>query len=325
MKAGAAQTHDRGAWAGAMRRVVRGPALFAVKGFCMGAADVVPGVSGGTMAFILGIYQRLLEAIRSFDLRLLALLWRADLKGAVRHVDLIFLLPLVVGIFSALMFFTRVVPLPVYIHTHPELVYGLFFGLIVASVVVLMGEVERRSAPEYVFLILGVGAGLAVANLVPMATPETMSFVFLSGMLAITAMILPGISGSFVLLILRKYAYVFDALGRLDLSVLIPFALGAASGLILFSRTLVWLLHHYYRQTLVSIIGILVGSLWMIWPFQERVYETVRHKARLVSATPTLPGALDGTFWASVMMVVTGFALVMVIHWLSRHHRAASR
>lgn len=292
----------------------------AAKGFCMGAADVVPGVSGGTMAFILGIYQRLLEAVRSFDIKLVQLLAGRRWSEARDHVDLWFLLSLVAGIFTALMFFTRVVPLPTLIRTDPEPVYGLFFGLILGSIYVLLQEVERIGLSGILALAAGVLLGLGVVNMVPMETPEASWFIFLSGSLAITAMILPGISGSFVLLLLRKYAYVFDAIGRLDFSVIIPFALGAVAGLMAFSRVLVWLLHHYFRVTLLTITGILVGSLWVIWPFQERVFENVRGKERLMQATPIWPADWGGTSLLALGLAAAGLALVLVIHHFSSRH-----
>ncbi len=292
--------------------------IIAVKGFCMGAADVVPGVSGGTMAFILGIYRRLIEAIRAFDAELIRLLLRLQPRAAAYHVDLTFLVSLLIGIFAALMFFTRVVPLPVYIRTHPELIYGLFFGLIVASVVVLLVEIGRFGWRGALAILAGAVIGFTLVNLVPMETPETSWFVFVSGSIAITAMILPGISGSFMLLILRKYAYVFDAVGRLDLTILVPFALGAVAGLLVFSRVLTWLLHHYYRLTLLVISGILVGSLWIIWPFQHRVYESVRHKERLVSSAPVWPSDWNTQTWLALGLLAIGVAAVMALHWLSR-------
>ncbi len=292
--------------------------IIAAKGFCMGAADVVPGVSGGTMAFILGIYRRLIEAIRAFDAELIRLLLRLQPRAAAYHVDLAFLVSLLIGIFAALMFFTRIVPLPVYIRTHPELIYGLFFGLIVASVVVLLVEIGRFGWRGALAILAGTVIGFTLVNLVPMETPETSWFVFVSGSIAITAMILPGISGSFMLLILRKYAYVFDAVGRLDLTILVPFALGAVTGLLVFSRVLTWLLHHYYRLTLLVISGMLVGSLWIIWPFQHRVYESVRHKERLVSSAPVWPSDWNTQTWLALGLLAIGFAAVMALHWLSR-------
>ncbi len=292
--------------------------VIAAKGFCMGAADVVPGVSGGTMAFILGIYQRLVEAIRAFDAQFVRLALRFQPAAAARHVDLVFLLPLLLGIFGAILFFTRVVPLPVLIHTHAELIYGLFFGLILASVVVLMAEIGQVGWRGGIAILAGASTGFTLVNLVPMETPEASWFVFVSGSIAITAMILPGISGSFMLLILRKYAYILDAVGRLDFTVILPFALGAVTGLLVFSRVLTWLLHRYYRLTLLVISGVLVGSLWIIWPFQNRIYETVRGKTRLVGSSPVWPADWNTGVWLSLALLATGFAAVMALHWLSR-------
>ena len=296
-------------------------ARHAMQGFCMGSADIIPGVSGGTMALILGIYERLLEAIRSFDRAWLADLLRLRLASALARNDLGFLLPLAGGIVLALLFFTRVVPLPRLIVTHPELVYGLFFGLILASVVVLMGEVERYGVREILWALAGTVLGFAIVNLVPVATPNAAWFIFLCGFVAISAMLLPGISGSFILLILGKYAYMIEALGAFDVSVILAFVLGALSGLIAFSRAIVWLLHHYHQATLLVIKGILIGSLWVIWPFQDRVYETIHGKSRLVSARPVWPDAIDGTVLWGGLLAVAGFVLVIVLHRLSARRR----
>jgi len=283
----------------------------------MGSADIIPGVSGGTMALILGIYERLLEAIRSFDRAWLADVVRLRLGPALARNDLGFLVPLAGGILLALLFFTRVVPLPTLIVTHPELVYGLFFGLILASVVVLMREVERYGPKQILMTVLGAALGFTIVNLVPVSTPTDAWFIFLCGFIAISAMLLPGISGSFILLILGKYAYIIDALGAFDVPVILAFALGALSGLVAFSRVIVWLLHRYHQATLLVIKGILIGSLWVIWPFQERVYESVRGKQRLVGASPVWPEALDTSVVAGAALAVAGFALVLVIHRLS--------
>jgi putative membrane protein len=280
----------------------------------MGAADVVPGVSGGTMAVILGIYQRLVEAIRAFDLALLKLLKGGQVRSASRHVDLGFLLPLGAGIAAALLFFTRVVPLPLLIRSHPVPVYSLFFGLIVASIIVLLMSFKDFRGGDGLALAFGCIIGFGVVNLVPTATPETTWFVFLSGAVAICAMILPGISGSFILLILQKYAYIFDAVGRLDFAVLLPFGLGAASGLLLFSRLLTWLLRSYYRLTLHTIVGLLVGSLWVIWPFQERVEVLVGGKPRPVSSAPYLPDGFDADVLWALSFATAGLVTVFLLH-----------
>lgn len=291
--------------------------LNAGKGFCMGSADIIPGVSGGTMALILGIYERLLKAIRSFDKDWLADLVRFRLSSALSRNDILFLAPLGFGIIAAILFFTRIVPLPSLIMTHPELVYGLFFGLIAASIVILMGEVDRYGPRQVLLTAAGVALGYTIVTLVPVDTPSAAWFIFLCGFIAISAMLLPGISGSFILLILGKYAYIINALGSFDLVVIATFASGALAGLVVFSRAIVWLLDHYHQATLLVIKGILIGSLWIIWPFQERLYETVRGKEKLVAASPVWPDGMDATVMASVGLMLAGFVLVMIINHLA--------
>ncbi len=258
--------------------------ILALKGFLMGSADIVPGVSGGTMALILGIYERLLNAIKSVNGPFLKALLRFRLKEALGELHLKFLIFLFAGIFSALAFFTRVVPLQVYMFTHPEIVFGLFFGLILGSIYILIKALEQFRKTEALMVFLGFLFGLWIVTLVPADTPENPFFVFLSGCIAICAMILPGISGSYLLLIMRKYDYLLSQIGMLGGSEtmegflgLLPFLLGAVVGLAAFSRFLSWLLGTYHSQTISVLIGFLLGSLVVIWPFQNREYvESVR-------------------------------------------------
>ena len=284
----------------------------------MGMADVVPGVSGGTMALILGIYERLLAAIRSFDKAWLAGVFRLDLAVIVKRPHFGFIIPLVAGIFSALFFFTRVVPLPVLIRESPELVYGLFFGLILGSIIVLMKELKGFGAGDAITLVLGTMAGLFIVNMVPVQTPDASWFIFLAGAIAICAMILPGISGSFLLLLMHKYSTLITAVGELNFAILVPFALGCIAGLVSFSRLLGWLLKHCYQRTLLVIKGILLASLWVLWPFQQRSYEVIAGKEKLISSLPQWPTQLDQAFIGSVGLMVIGLVAVLCIHALSQ-------
>lgn len=231
------------------------------------------------MALIVGIYERLLNAIKSVNVRFIKLFFTLKWKKAFREIHLLFLLFLFGGIFAALGFFTKVVPLQVYMFTHPEIVFGLFFGLILGSIYILIKALERFSKAEILALIAGVLFGFWVVSLVPADTPEHPAFVFLSGAIAICAMILPGISGSYLLLIMRKYDYLLSQIGMLGgvetvdgLIGLLPFILGAVVGLALFSRFLSWLLSKYHPQTIAILIGFLIGSLYVIWPYQHREY-----------------------------------------------------
>ena len=275
-----------------------------LKGFFMGSADMVPGVSGGTMALILGIYERLLSAIKSMNGAVLRDLFSLRLAKAVRQIHLLFLVMLFSGIATALAFFTKIVSLQVYMFSHPEIVFGLFFGLLLGSIYVLLKAIEQRHLSMTVFIVVGTAIGLWVVQLVPTQTPEHPLFVFFSGVVAITAMILPGISGSYLLLIMRKYDFVLSNIGKLGgpetmegFWALLPFIIGAVVGLALFSRVLSWLLARYHRATLSVLIGFLLGSLLVIWPFQDREYiEQVREVEVMLADDPTvqdLPGIGD--------------------------------
>jgi len=156
--------------------------------------------------------------------------------------------------------------------------------------------------------------GLIVFKMVPVQTPEASWFVFVCGCLAICAMILPGISGSFILLILNKYSYIFNAIGYLKFNILIPFAFGALTGLIVFSRFLSYLLNNFYRNTMLVIIGLLIASLWRIWPFQERNYEIIRGKSRLINSMPLFPTEFSQTVLFSIVLIITGFIVVLVLN-----------
>ncbi|HET8864982.1 MAG TPA: DUF368 domain-containing protein [Gracilimonas sp.] len=253
--------------------------FLALKGFLMGSADIVPGVSGGTMALIVGIYERLLNAIKSVNGNFIKLFFTFKWKAAFNEVHILFLAILFSGIFCALAFFTKVVPLQIYMFTHPEIVYGLFFGLIVGSIYILIKALERFSKVELGMLILGMALGFWIVSLVPADTPEHPAFVFLSGSIAICAMILPGISGSYLLLIMRKYDYLLSQIGKIGgvetadgMIALLPFILGAIVGLAIFSRFLSWLLSKYHPQTIALLIGFLIGSLYVIWPYQHREF-----------------------------------------------------
>lgn len=284
------------------------------KGFCVGSADVVPGVSGGTMAFILGIYPQLINAIKSFDSEWIRMILSFNIKGIINRPHFGFLIPLGIGAVAALLFFTRIVSLPTLIRTQPEIIYGLFFGLVLGSIVLLFRHMGMNLLIKRVlFLILGILFGGFIVTLVPASTPDASWFIFLCGAIAISAMILPGISGSFILLMMKKYAYIFNAIGHFDFSIIIPFALGILTGVILFSRVLSYLLKTFYQQTILFISGLLIASLYVIWPFQERVYETVRNKERLISSVPFLPETFGSQVLYSVIMMLVGFAFVIIL------------
>lgn len=269
----------------------------------MGSADIVPGVSGGTMALITGIYDRLIFAIKSVDKDTFLNVLKFKFSSVIETFHWKFLTLLFTGIILAIAFFTKVVPLQVYMFTHPEIVYGLFFGLIVGSIFILIAEIspDKRGWKNIFPLIAGALFGFWIVTLVPTDTPESAWFVLLSGSIAICAMILPGISGSYLLLIMRKYEYILSQIGSIGtidtvpaILNLLPFFAGAALGLILFSRVLSWLLNNFHAKTLLVLIGFLIGSLYVIWPYQHREYQhTVKSTQIMEYTSPVVQNILE--------------------------------
>lgn len=289
------------------------------KGFCIGAADVVPGVSGGTMALILGIYPQLINAIKSFDSQWLRMIISFNIKGGISRPHFGFLIPLGIGAVVALLFFTRIISLPTLIRTAPETIYGFFFGLIFGSIILLLWDLDRHLLlGRILFVFFGLLFGGFVVTMVPASTPDTSWFIFLCGVISIAAMILPGISGSFILLILKKYAYIFNAIGHFEFSIILPFVFGVITGVIIFSRILAYLLKRFYQHTILFITGLLVASLYVVWPFQIRTYENVHHKERLISSVPYLPDTLNHQLFYPIGMMVVGLVLVILLKRFSK-------
>ncbi len=255
-----------------------------LKGFVMGSADVVPGVSGGTMALILGIYSRLIFAIKSVDMQSIRQLLTLQWNDLFTNVHWKFLIAVFLGGVSAVYFFTSIVALPVLMHTNPETIYGLFFGLISGSILLLLKAIGDIGWREGFIVFVGLLVGFRIVTLVPTDTPETAAFAFLSGSLAITAMVLPGISGSFILLILRQYDHILGNIALLGTDrtieafmILVPFGLGMITGLVIFVRLISWLLKRYNIMTLCLLVGFMAGSLYVVWPYQEREYTEIVH------------------------------------------------
>ncbi|TFH66891.1 MAG: DUF368 domain-containing protein [Gemmatimonadales bacterium] len=302
-----------------------------LKGVAMGSADVVPGVSGGTIALIVGIYTELLDAIKSVNAAFIRDLLTLRIRSALSRVQWPFLLVLLSGIASALLFFTQVVSLPVLMRTCPAAVYGLFFGLILGSIVFVGKDHGTFGLRAWIYVVVGTGVGFWVVNLVPTETPEHPVFVFFCGALAISSMLLPGISGSFILLILRKYEFIFGQIARLGGSetltasaVLVPFGLGILFGLAMFSRFLSWLLHRFEKQTLAMLLGFMIGTLWVIWPWQERLYEMVRGKEHLIHSAPRCPVFGTSEFWWGTAMMAVGLVVVVLLEKMARRRVPAA-
>jgi putative membrane protein len=241
--------------------------LLSLKGMAMGAADVVPGVSGGTIAFITGIYEELLDTISSVNLSALKKLKSEGIKAFWQHINGNFLVALFAGI--AISFLT-LAKLATYLMEHaPVQLWAFFFGLVAASIFYVGKQVEKWSAPASIALVVGTVVAYFITILPPLAGSDSLLFLFLAGMIAICAMILPGISGSFILLILGAYKVIMGAISEMNLLIIGTVAAGCLVGLLSFSRVLKWLFNNHKNINIAALTGFLLGSLNKLWPWKH--------------------------------------------------------
>ncbi len=272
----------------------------------MGSADVVPGVSGGTMAFILGIYQQLIDAIhRLGDPELFRLIAGFRVRDAINYVPWRFLLTLGSGILLAILTLARFIE--VWLVERPSLLWGFFFGLVAASVVVVFKRVRHWSADRWVALVLGAISAFLIVGLVPANTPSSWWFLLLSGALAICAMILPGISGSFILLLLGKYQTVLGAVNDRDLAIIALVGTGAIVGIVTFARFLHWILGRFHDVTVAALIGFMAGSLRKIWPWKETLETALDRHGELF---PVRQINIVPADWTPEVLTVLGLAIL---------------
>ena len=254
--------------------------LLYLKGVSMGGADVIPGVSGGTIAFISGIYQELLESIKSFDRTALRLLFKFDFKSLWNHVNGNFLLVLFAGIGTSIVSLAKLIHY--LINNEPIPLWSFFFGLIIISALQVTREIKKWSFMVALAGIAGIVVAYFVTSATPATTPDSYFFIFFSGMIAICAMILPGISGSFILLIMGKYEYIIGAVKDLNILVLMIFGTGCITGILGFSHVVSWLLRRYHDITVAVLAGFMLGSLNKIWPWKEVLETRMNNKGELV-------------------------------------------
>lgn len=285
----------------------------------MGAADVVPGVSGGTIAFITGIYEELLGSIRSVNGEAVKLLLRFRLADFWQHINGNFLVVLLSGIMFSIVLLSRVILF--LLENYPELLWSFFFGLIVASAVVVGKKIPRWTIGVVLFGLVGAAIAYYVTIATPMQTPEAYWFIFLSGAIAICAMILPGISGSFLLVLLAKYEFILGAVKELRLSIVAVFGLGCLVGILAFSHVLNWALKNYHNATIALLTGFMVGSLNKVWPWKQTLETyTDRHgEVKPLVQENVLPGTyetLNGQesyLFYGILLAIFGFLLVYLI------------
>lgn len=297
-----------------------------LRGLCMGASDIVPGVSGGTMAFILGIYEELIDSIRTIGRpHFIQAVLKFRIKEILQILNWQFLLAVGLGILMAI--FTLARGLEWLLLNQPVYLWSFFFGLVLASVYTVSKRVPRWTPPLVAAMLIGAIAAFILVGLVPTQTPNTWWFLILSGACAICAMILPGISGAFILVLLGKYQFVLNAVNERDFLTLLLVAIGAAVGLISFAQVLGWLFKQYHDMTVAVLIGLMVGSLRKIWPWKMDVawlqdavgaFVLDSHGERIVTQQNlTWPNFATGAglteFVIAIVLALLGLGLIILL------------
>ncbi|MDC1174606.1 DUF368 domain-containing protein [Bacteriovoracaceae bacterium] len=288
-----------------------------LKAFCMGIADLIPGVSGGTIAFITGIYEGLLDAVSSINKRALSAMLKLDFKSALSILHIRFILPVAIGILSAIFLLARL--MHYLMNEHTVLTWSAFFGLIAASIVVIFKELDNHWDPKNIFaMVIGAVFAYIMVSLIPVDTPTNPWFIYLCGIIGITAMILPGLSGSFLLLILGKYEFITGAIKQAQVfenfKILVIFACGTATGLLAFSNILNWFLKHHRSKTMAFLTGILIGSMKKVWPWKEVLESVViRGKTKIIREANVLPADFNTEVVFAMVLIFICFFLVVAM------------
>ncbi len=290
----------------------------------MGAADVVPGVSGGTIAFITGIYEELINSIKSINLNAIKLFLSGKFAEFWKAINGSFLISVIMGI--GISIFSLAKGLEYLLNHYPILVWSFFFGLIVASAIYVARSIEKWDAGTIVAGIAGIAVAYSITIISPAEANTNYWFIFVSGSIAICAMILPGISGSFILVLLGMYKFILEAVGDMKIAILGTFLAGAAIGIIAFSNILSWLLKKYHNLTIAVLAGFMVGSLNKVWPWKE-VTETIidRHgELKPIAERNILPGTYEqisgneALLLGALICVATGFVLIFIVEGIGK-------
>jgi putative membrane protein len=292
-----------------------------LRGFAMGSADVVPGVSGGTIAFISGIYEELIDSIRMVGQpEFLRSVFSFNIQRVFELLNWKFLLAVLVGIGTAVL--TLAKGIEWLLHNQPILLWSFFFGLVVASVVTVSSKIKQWNPLLIGAVVVGSIGAYILVGLVPIETPNDWWFLFFSGALAICAMILPGISGAFILVLLGKYQYALSAITNLDLWTIFWIGSGCAIGLVSFSQVLGMLFKKYHDITVALLIGLMIGSLRKVWPWKETVeFITDRHGEIIPTVERNLLPAVNGDLFAAMGVAIVGFIVVLGIERVAQGTR----
>jgi len=296
--------------------------LLFLRGMGMGAADLIPGVSGGTIALITGIYKKFVDSIKSINTHFLKLIKQKQLNEAWKHINGNFLLAVFSGILVSVFSLARLFS---YLLEHYQmLVWAFFFGLIMASAIYIGRKIEKWDSLTILFFVFGITGAFYITLATPATAPETLWYVFLSGGIGICAMVLPGISGSFILLLIGSYALILEAVTEFNITILGIFIFGCIVGIILFSNIISWLLKKYHSYTMAVLTGLMLGSLNKLWPWKE-VLETrfIRGEEVPIVERNILPAQFqqiegaDPMIWQILLLMFMGFILIFLINLIA--------
>ncbi len=288
--------------------------IITLKGIAMGAADVVPGVSGGTIAFISGIYEELVSSINNIDISLFKTLQKDGLKAAWTQLNGNFLLALFIGIFISL--FSLATAVSWLLENQPILLWSFFFGLVAASIFFVGKALEKWTIATVAVLLIGAAIAYFITTLPPNENVDSLPYLFLSGAIAVCAMILPGISGAFILVLLGSYKTILDAVHERDVKIVLTVALGAIFGLLSFARLLKWMFKNYKNLTLAILTGFILGSLPKIWPWKKVLEtKTFGEKVIPIAEKNISPFAFEGDNQVlfAALLAILGFSLIFIL------------
>ncbi len=290
------------------------------KGLGMGAANVIPGVSGGTIALITGIFERLINSIKSFNFKAIKLLFTGKFKEFVKYTDLYFLIAIITGIVIAIVTLARLFDF--LFENYPVYIWSYFFGLVLASVYFVGKTVSKWTLSVIITFIIGTAIAIIISFLNPALENKNFFYLIICGVAAICSMILPGLSGSFILFIMGNYKLVaIDAINNVDIKILIPVLIGAVGGLLIFSHILSWVFKKYRNETISLLTGFILGSVSILWPWQKKLFlldelgNQILKKGEpiVVSYERILPEAFNSQFFIAIGFIILGILSIWII------------
>ncbi|MDP2721128.1 MAG: DUF368 domain-containing protein [Bacteroidales bacterium] len=285
--------------------------VYLLKGIAVGVANVIPGVSGGTIALITGIFERLIDSLKSFGLTALKLLLAGKWSEFVKKTDLYFLISLLVGVALAIVLLARVFD---FLFQHyPVYIWSFFFGLILASIFYVGRTIGKWTLPVVISFLVGTAIALVLTFLTPATQNSNFFYLVVCGVVAVCSMILPGLSGSFVLILMGNYQLIaIEAINNRDLAILFPVALGAVFGLIAFSHLLSWVFKRYKDPTIAILTGFILGSLGVIWPWKDPIIQMFCEKEKVVGYMYNLP-SMNMEFLGALLLMIVGIIAIALM------------